>query len=34
MNVWEAMQQELVNIYLFLYHMTPVVAFQVKSWPD
>ena len=34
MNVWEAMQQELVNLYQFLYHVTPVVIFQVKSWPD
>ena len=28
------MQQELVSIYQFLYHVTPVVAFQVKSWSD
>ena len=34
MNVWEAMQQKLVNIYQFLYHVTLVVAFQVKSWSD
>ena len=34
MNVREAMQQELVNISQFLYHVTPVVAFQIKSWSD
>ena len=34
MNVWEAMQQELINFYQFLYHVTPAVNFQVKSWPD
>ena len=34
MNVWKAMQQELVNIYKFLFHVTPVVAFQVKNWSD
>ena len=34
MNVWEAMQQELVNYYQFLYHITPVVIFQTKIWPD
>ena len=34
MNAWKAMQQELVNLYQFLYHVTPVVIFQVKSWPD
>ena len=28
------MQQKLVNLYQFLYHMTPVIIFQVKSWPD
>ena len=28
------MQQELTNFYQFLYHVTPVVIFQVKSWPD
>ena len=27
------MQQELVNLYQFLYHVTPVI-FQVKSWSD
>ena len=27
------MQQELTNFYQFLYHVTPVVIFQVKSWP-
>ena len=26
------MQQELTNFYQFLYHVTPVVIFQVKSW--
>ena len=30
---WEAMQQELTNFYQFLYHVTPVVIFQVKSSP-
>ena len=34
MNVWEAMQQELTNFYQFLYHVTPTVIFQVKSWSD
>ena len=34
MNVLEAMQQELVNLYQFLHHVTPVVFFQVKNWPD
>ena len=29
----EAMQQELTNFYQFLYHVTPVVISQVKSWP-
>ena len=33
MNVWEAMQQ-LINLYQYLYHITPVVIFQVKSWSD
>ena len=33
MNVWKAIQQELVNIYQFLYNVTLVVDFQVKSWP-
>ena len=28
------MQQELVNFYQFLYHVTPVVIFQVKSWSE
>ena len=28
------MQQELTNFYQFLYHVTPVVIFQVISWPD
>ena len=27
---WEAMQQESTNFYQFLYHVTPVVIFQVK----
>ena len=27
------MQQELTNFYQFLYHVTPVVIFQVKKWP-
>ena len=26
------MQQELTNFYQFLYHVTPVAIFQVKSW--
>ena len=26
------MQQELTNFYQFLYHMTHVVTFQLKSW--
>ena len=34
MNIWEAMQQKLVNIYQFLYHVTPVVIYEVKSWSD
>ena len=34
MNVWEAMQQELVNIYQFLYHVKSVVICQVKSCSD
>ena len=28
------MQQKLVNFYQFLYHVTPVVILQVKSWND
>ena len=28
------MQQELVNFCQFLYHVTPVVNFQVKIWLD
>ena len=28
------MQQELTKFYQFLYHVTPVVIFQVKSWFD
>ena len=28
------MQQELANLYRFLYHVTPVFIFQVKSWSD
>ena len=28
------MQQELINFYQFLYHVTLAVTFQVKSWPD
>ena len=28
------MQQKLVNFYQFLYHVTPVVILQVKSWSD
>ena len=28
------MQQELANFYQFLYHVTPVFIFQVKSWSD
>ena len=28
------MQQELVNLYQFLYHVTIAVIFQVKSWPE
>ena len=28
------LQQKLVNFYQFLYHVTPVVIFQVKSWPE
>ena len=28
------MQQELGNLYQFLYHVTPVFIFQVKSWSD
>ena len=31
MNVLKAMQQELVNLYQFLYHVTPAIVFQVKS---
>ena len=34
MNIWEVMQQKLVNIYQFLYHVTPVVIYEVKSWSD
>ena len=34
MNEREAVQQELVNFYQFLYHVTPAVIFQVKSWPN
>ena len=26
--------EELVNLYQFLYHVTLVVIFQVKSWSD
>ena len=34
-NVWGALQEEeLVNLYQFLYHVTPVVVFQMKSWSD
>ena len=28
------MQQEVLNIYQFLYHVKSVVICQVKSWPD
>ena len=28
------MQEELTNFDQFLYHVTPVVIFPVKSWPD
>ena len=28
------MQRELTNFYQFLYHVIPVVIFQVKSWFD
>ena len=28
------MQQELVSLYQFLYHVTPVVIFPVKSWSN
>ena len=28
------MQQELANLYRFLYHVTPVFIFQAKSWSD
>ena len=28
------MPQELVNLSQFLYHVSPVVIFQVKSWSD
>ena len=28
------MQQKLVNFYQFLYHVTPAVIPQVKSWSD
>ena len=28
------MQQELANFYQFLYHVSPVFIFQVKSWSD
>ena len=31
MNVWEVMQQELGNLYQFLYHMTPVFSFKWKA---
>ena len=34
MNVLEVIQQELANFYQFLYHVTPVFIFQVKSWSD
>ena len=34
MNVWKAMQQELMNLYQFLYHVIPVVIFQLKNWSD
>ena len=33
-NVWEALPQELVNFYQFLYHVTLVVLFQLKNWSD
>ena len=32
MNVWEAMQQELTNFYKLLYHVNPVVIFQLKIY--
>ena len=32
-SVWEAMQEELLNFYQFLYDVIPAVTFQVKSWP-
>ena len=25
---------KIINFYRFLYHVTPVVIFQVKSWSD
>ena len=28
------MQQELCDLYEFLYHVTPVFIFRVKSWSD
>ena len=28
------MQQKWVNSFQFLYHVIPVVIFQVKSWPE
>ena len=28
------MQQELSDLYEFLYHVTPVFIFQIKSWSD
>ena len=30
----ESLQEELVNLYQFLYHVTSVGIFQVKSWFD
>ena len=29
-----AIQQELASVYQFLYHVTPVVIFQVKTSTD
>ena len=30
----KTLQQEFVNLYQFLCHVTPVFTFQVKSWSD
>ena len=34
LDVGEAMQQGFVNLYQFLFHVTPDIIFHVKDWLD